>query len=64
MEQKAIVVFFLGILAMINTKEFAFPLLYASSTCAGPLTSVNLVLIYTSLSSHVRRSYTPISRAE
>lgn len=61
--QKVIVVV-VGILPMINTKGFASPLLYACSTCSGPLTSVNLVLIYTSLSSHIKRSYMPASRTE
>lgn len=62
--QKVIVVFVVGILPTINTKRFASPLLYASSTCAGPTISLNLVLIYTSLSSHIKRSYMPTSRTE
>lgn len=60
-EQKVIVVF---VVVMINTNRFVSPLLYASSTCAGPLVSVNLVLIYTTLSSPMKKSYMHTSRIE
>lgn len=47
-----------------NTKGSASSLLYASFTCASPLTLVKLVLIYTRVSSHIKRSYMPTSGTE
>lgn len=47
-----------------NTKGSAASLLYASFTCAIPLTLAKLVLIYTSVSSHIKRSYMPTSGTE
>lgn len=57
---RVMVVFVVGILPMIDTKGFALLLLYASSTCAAPMTLVNLILIYT----RIKKSYMPTSRTE
>lgn len=57
---RVMVVFVVGILPMIDTKGFALSLLYASSTCAAPMTLVNLILIYT----RIKKSYMLTSRTE